>query len=365
MGKVLTYKYRIKDRGTRKALRRHAIGINQVWNYLNGYQRDIEERYKAGRPSRRWPNHFDLTGMVSGVSKELEVSSISIGEVCRTYVQSRNANKRSLRFRSSFGARRSLGWIPFRRPTTDGNSITYLGKKYRFFGAKRRPVPNVIKTGAFVEDARGRWYVCFTVEVPELPAGVGAIGIDLGLKTLATLSNGETVPALQHYRRYQDALATAQRAGNKRRVSAIHAKIANARRDHIHKATTKIARENRLIVVGDVNAAQLKQTKMTKSVSDASWTMFRKMLEYKASRHQAIYVEADERFTSVTCSECGALSGPKGQKGLRIRQWECSDCGASHDRDVNAARNILRVGQSTLPHADESRAFRIGATHAG
>jgi putative transposase len=359
---ILTYKYRIKDRSARKVLRRHAIGVNHVWNYLNGYQRDIEARYRAGAPQRGWPSHFALTYMVAGTSNELGVSAVSIGEVCRVYAKSRDANKGSLRFRSGFGSRRSLGWIPFRQLTVDGNCIAYLGKRYRFFGAKRRPVPDAIKNGAFVEDARGRWHVCFTVEMAALPTGAGTIGVDLGLKTPATLSSGETVPALQHRRRHEVALATAHRAGNKHRAKSIHAKIANARRDQMHKATTKIARENSLIVVGNVNAANLKKTRMAKSVSDAGWTMFRRMLEYKASRHQAIYVEADERFTSVTCSECGALSGPQGQKGLRIRQWECSNCGTSHDRDVNAARNILRVGQSTLPHADESRAYRISAT---
>lgn len=358
---ILTYKYRIKDRTARKALCRHAVAVNQVWNYCNAVQRDIEDRYRAGAAPRQWPTHFDLTHLTKGVVEELDISTYTTGEICRQYTKSRRANGRSLKFRSSFGPRRSLGWIPFRRPTVDGNGIIYRGKTYRFFGTKRRPLPETSKTGAFVEDARGRWYVSFQVEVEGRPTGGGEVGIDLGLKALAMLSNGETIPALQHYRKYEGALATAQRAGNRRRAKSIHAKIANARRDQAHKATTKIARENSLIVVGNVNAAKLKQTRMGKSVSDAGWSTFRRMLEYKARRHQAIYVEADERFTSVTCSECGALSGPQGQKGLRIRQWGCSDCGASHDRDVNAARNILRVGQSTLPHADESRVYRIGA----
>ena len=102
--------------------------------------------------------------------------------------------------------------------------------------------------------------------------------------------------------------------------------------------------------------------KMAKSVSDVGWSMFRTMLHYKASMHGATFIEADERFTSQLCSECGSISGPKGIAQLGIRRWECSECGASHDRDVNAARNILRAGQSTLPHADESRAYRISAT---
>jgi len=362
---ILTFKYRIKDRSARKVLGRHAIACNQVWNYCNALQRDIEARYRAGAPKRKWPSHFSLTYLTAGVSRELGINAMTVGEVCRQYAQSRNAAKHSLRFRSSFGAGRSLGWIPFRCIKPSKGSIDYLGKTYRFFGSKRRPAPDLIKNGAFIEDASGRWYVTFQCEVEAtLPAGIGIIGIDLGLKTLATLSDGSTVPALQHYRRYETALAMAQRAGNKRRAKAIHAKIANARRDQAHKATTKIARENSLIVVGNVNAASLKKTRMAKSVSDAGWSMFRNMLRYKSSRTGACFIEADERFSSQLCSECGSISGPKGIAQLGIRRWDCSDCGASHDRDVNAARNILRAGQSTLPHADESRAYRISATQS-
>lgn len=360
---ILTYKYRLKDRSARKALLRHAYAVNQVWNYSNDLQRGAEDRYRAGTKGR-WPSHFDLTRLTAGSSKELGISAYTIGEVCKRYIASRNAFKGALRFRSSMGPRRSLGWIPFRRPTQSGNSIEYQGKTYRFFGSSKRPVPDKIKTGAFVEDARGRWYVTFQCDVEDVRlTGSGAIGIDLGLKTLATCSNGDTVPALQHYRRYEGSLATAQRAGNRRRAKSIHAKIANARRDQAHKATAKIARENSLIVVGNVSAARLKQTKMAKSVADASWTMFRNQLCYKASRHKAVFIEADERFSSQMCSCCGVIpdSSPKGMGALGIRRWVCSDCGASHDRDVNAARNILRAGQSTLPHADESRAYRISA----
>jgi putative transposase len=110
--------------------------------------------------------------------------------------------------------------------------------------------------------------------------------------------------------------------------------------------STKIARENQLIVVSNVNAAGWAQTRMAKSVLDASWSTFRNQLRYKASRHEARYVEADERWTTQVCSSCGCIpdSSPKGMGALGMRHWVCSDCGESHDRDVNAARNILRVG---------------------
>lgn len=347
---ILTYKFRIKDATSRKRLERHARATNFVWNYCCEIQRKAESNWRAGR-SGRWPSHFDLTMLCSGAGAELGIGSDSIGAICRQFATSRNGARRAPKFRTSAGNRKSLGWVPFngRFVKAGAGNVSWYGQKFRFWQSRNI---GKIKTGAFVQDARGRWYVTFQCDVDPLPTGAGSIGIDLGLRTLGTLSNGEIVPALQHYRKYEAALAVAQRAGNKRRTKTIHAKIANARRDQAHKATTKIARENSLIVVGNANAAKLKKTRMAKSVSDAGWSMFRTMLRYKASRHGAVFIEADERFSSQTCSDCGVIGGPKGIAGLGVRRWVCC-CGSSHDRDVNAARNILRVGLERQPPAVE------------
>lgn len=348
---ILTFKYRVKDVTSRKRLEGHARAVNFVWNYCCEIQRKAESKWNAGSTAR-WPSHFDLTALCTGASAELGLGSETIGEVCRQFAVSRNAARRAPRFRASGGPKRVLGWLPFkgRAVRVTNGAVRLYGQTFRFW--QSRELGGSLRSGAFVQDARGRWYVTFCCDVERIAGGSsGVIGIDLGLKTLATLSDGEAVPALQHYRRYQAALATAQRAGNRQRAKAIHAKIANARRDQMHKATTKIARENRLIVVGNVNTARLKRTKMAKAVSDAGWSMFRNMLRYKASRHGACFIEADERFTSQTCSDCGVIGGPKGIAGLGVRRWECTSCGASHDRDVNAARNILRVGLECQPPA--------------
>lgn len=352
----VTYKYRVKDKSARKTLSRHAYAANQIWNYCNALQQDIEARYKAGAPKRRWPSHFDLTALTAGVTKELGMHADTVGEVCRTFVAARNAAKRSLQFRSSFGARRALGWVPFRRQSRRiaGNSIIFLGRTYRVFGTKRRPIPDTAKGGAFVEDSQGRWWLTLIVEVPDRrSSSIAEVGIDLGLKTLATMSDGTTIENPRHLLVYAERLAVAQRAGNKRRSRAIHTKIANVRRDHHHKTSTRLSREYAFIAVGNVNAKALAKTKMAKSVLDAGWSAFRDMLRYKAAR----FVEVDERFTTQTCSACGCLpaSRPRGIAGLGIRFWECTDCGASHDRDVNAARNILRIGRAVAAPVEESR----------
>lgn len=199
----------------------------------------------------------------------------------------------------------------------------------------------------------------FQCEVSDnLSTGKGMVGIDLGLKDLATLSDGTIVKAQRLFRHYEAKLAIQQRAGNKKRVRAIHAKIKNSRAHHLHNASTEIVRNNSFIAVGNVNAAGLAKTKMAKSIYDAGWSSFRHMLRYKARRHGAVYVDVDERWSTQTCSCCGSIpaSSPKGRASLGIRRWECSDCGASHDRDMNAARNILLAGLKHQPPTEGTAA---------
>jgi transposase len=118
----------------------------------------------------------------------------------------------------------------------------------------------------------------------------------------------------------------------------------------------------RFIAVGDVSSIKLTKTRMAKSVLDAGWGGFREKLRYKARRHGVQYVDVDEKFTTQTCSSCGDIppSSPKGMDALGIREWQCSSCGVTHDRDVNAARNILALGLSAGPLAEEIGEARVG-----
>ena len=226
-----------------------------------------------------------------------------------------------------------------------------LKNEYRFFGAKKRPLPDTARDGCFVEDARGHWWVCLHVEVAHLPqAPSRAVGIDLGLKTLATLSTGQKIEAPHYYRKLEKKLAIAQRAGNRDLAKAINERIKNKRHDHMHKWTTWVTRNYRLTFVGDVSSSKLAKTKMAKSIFDAGWYAAKQVLRYKASRHGGICDEVSELFTTQICSECGAKppSRPRGIADLGMRDWVCSECGAIHDRDVNAARNHLTLGLSAL-----------------
>ena len=204
---ILTYKYRLKDRAARKVLRRLAVASNQIWNWCVAQQKDIEARYRAGARPRKWLSAFALAAACKGVGKDLGIHQQTVQNICETFAQSRNKRRGAPKFSASRGPKHALGWVPFQQQSRqiDGNSIVYLGQRFRWFGNKRRPLPENAKGGCFVEDAQGKWWVCFQVEVADnLPTGNGEVGIDLGLKTLATLSDGAKVENLAHYRRPGD-----------------------------------------------------------------------------------------------------------------------------------------------------------------
>ena len=343
---ITVFKYRIKS--NERTLNKWARGCNFVWNFANDRQKD------ALRFGRKWLTGFDLNKLTSGASKELGVHSGTINAVCEQYAKSRNQFKKPyLRYRG----KKSLGWVPMkgRDLKNDGGRFKFAGVEFRV--AYSRPIPEcaVIKDGTcFVQDSLGNWYlsVVIDVAVESLPATGKHVGIDLGLKDFATMSNGESVAAPRIYRSAEDSLAVAQRAGKTKQAKRMHKKIANQRNDFHHKLSRKLVNENDVIAVGNVNASGLAKTKLSKSVLDAGWSSFRQMLRYKSEYAGRIYEEVNERYTSQTCHACGVIpaSSPKGQGALGIRKWVCCECGAEHDRDVNAAKNILSKLVSGLGH---------------
>lgn len=294
---------------------------------------------------------FEFNYLVKGSSKELGLHAQTVQAVAEEYaLRRRRAKKRWLRWRSK---KKSLGWIPFKSDNIKvvGDTVTYRGHKFRFW--QDRELKGNIKSGSFSQDARGRWYVNITTDHVEqsVKAAAGEVGIDLGLKTLATQSDGKKHATARYYRRYERLLGLAQKDGKSRRAKALHAKIKNSRKDINHKISHEVTRDNKLVVVGNVSSSGLKKTSMAKSVSDAGWSQLRTFLKYKAITREGAYIEVPEHFTSQTCSSCETRSpegSPRGLKGLGIREWVCGVCEAVHDRDVNAALNILRLGHQSL-----------------
>ncbi len=235
-------------------------------------------------------------------------------------------------------------------PQREGEAFRFAGNSFRVFNSRLLPEGNIKDGTNFSCDARGHWFLNIVVEVAEAHARPvrSGIGIDLGLKDFAALSNGKKVENPQLLRQLADKLATAQRARKRRQATNLHARVVNARRDFHHKLSIRIVREFDYIAVGNVNAAGLAKTRLAKSVLDAGWSSFRHMLRYKATAHGAWYEEVNESFSSRVCSSCKGETGPKGVADLGIRSWICAECGISHDRDINSARNILfRSGHRT------------------
>ena len=335
-----TFKVRVRDKYA-PLLRQMARSVNYVWNYLNELsQRAIRERGV-------FLSAFDLQKYTNGCARELSLHSHSVQEIGKEYATRRKQFKKArLNWRKSGGARRSLGWIPFKAGAASWKheQVYHNGHFFKVWDSYGLGQYR-FRSGSFNEDARGRWYFNVVVEVDaRLSAGQDALGIDLGLKDVAICSNGTRLENTRFYRDLEPALAVAQRAGKKDHVRAIHAKIANRRKDAAHKFSRALVDRCNLIVVGDVSPTKLAKTPMAKSVLDAGWGQLKTMLGYKCAHAGIVFKEVSEVYTTRTCSSCGSLSGPQGVSGLRIRDWACCECGVAHDRDVNAARNILAAG---------------------
>lgn len=345
MEKTKTLKVRVRDKHA-KTLSAMARSVNFVWNYIN----DLSHRSIVERGV--FLSAYDVDKYTQGANKELGLHSGTVEGVSKEYTARRRQFKKAkLSWRKSGGARRSLGWVPIRSKACQWkNGCVYHYGHYFSVWDSYGLSQYKFRSASFNEDARGRWYfnVVVSVEV-EASQGSASVGIDLGCKSTATDSNGEGVIG-REYRQLEQKLGIAQRARNKKRVRAIHAKIKNRRSDTLHKYSRKLVNENAAIFVGNVSSTKLVKTKMAKSVLDAGWYALKTMLKYKCDHAGVVFEEINEAYSTQACSCCGAIpaSSPKGRTGLRIREWTCSECGAEHDRDINAARNILAAGHRRL-----------------
>ncbi|MFE2179509.1 RNA-guided endonuclease InsQ/TnpB family protein [Streptomyces sp. NPDC059455] len=235
-----------------------------------------------------------------------------------------------------------------------------------------RPLPEGAEptTVTVSRDSAGRWFVSLLVEdtIAPTPATSAAVGLDAGITSLVTLSTGEKVANPRHERRDRARLAKAQRELSRkakgstnwekarRKAARVHARITDRRRDFLHKLTTRLVRENQTVVIEDLTVRNLlKNGKLARAISDAAWTDLRMMLEYKCAWYGRELIVIDRWFpSSKLCGACGTV---RERLPLNVREWTC-DCGTVHDRDVNAARNILAAGLAASACGDGVRPQR-------
>lgn len=323
---------------------------NAVWNWANETSEKAVRKY-AGAP--KWLSGYDLDALSSGSSKYFNrISAESINEINHAFVQKRRAAKKvRLSWRRSGGSRRSLGWLPFkgRALRRHGNAVRYNGKTFRVFEAALLHGLK-FRAGCFVEDSCGDWWLCISVDAPitDVAAPKEAVGIDLGLKCIATTSDGQIFAEQRFFRNLEQRIAQAQRRGHKGHAKRLNRLVKNKRADALHKFSRNIVNNYQNIFIGDVSSSKLAKTRMAKSVNDAGWHLLKTQLQYKGQQAGRRVEIVNEAYTTRACSNCGQLTGPKGLRQLVVRQWTC-ECGVTHDRDVNAARNILTVGLRCQP----------------
>jgi putative transposase len=364
----LRYNYRLYPTPGQRAALARAFGCARV--VFNDALSARQEAFAAGLP---YPTDAELSARLTAAKANPERAWL--GEVSAVVLQQAVAdlNAAYRNFFASLAGRRKgpkTGPPRFRSRKDHRQSIRFT-RNARFSvtpaGKLRLPkigdvpvrwsrdLPSAPSSVTVIKDPAGRYFASFVVEpVPgPLPAAEPVIGIDLGLTHFAVLSDGRKITSPRFLRRAEKKLRRAQQALSRKekgsqnqdkarvKLARAHARVADTRREFHHQLSTALIRENQAVAVEDLAVNGLARTRLAKSVHDAGWSAFVKMLEYKARRYGREFRRIG-RFepTSQVCSACGVKDGPK---PLHIRYWQCQRCKAWLDRDINAAVNVARA----------------------
>jgi len=370
------FKYRFYPTDAQAAELSRTFGcVRKVYNMA------LEARTTAWYQRRERVNYNATSAMLTAWKKteELaflsEVSSVPLQQ-CLRHLQGAftgffEGRAKYPRFKSRKKSRRSAEYTSSAFRYRDGR-LTLAKMREPLDIAWSRPLPEgpAPSTVTVSQDAAGRWFVSLLCDdaIAPAPATTAAVGIDAGITSLVTLSTGEKVANPRHERRDRASLARAQRELSRRekdsanrdkarvKVARVHARITDRRRDFLHKLTTRLVRENQTVVIEDLSVrSMVKNHTLARAISDASWTELRSMLEYKCAWYGRELVVIDRWFpSSKLCGACGTI---REKLPLNVREWTCA-CGVVHDRDVNAARNILAAGLAVSACGDGVRPQR-------
>ncbi|WP_329079925.1 RNA-guided endonuclease InsQ/TnpB family protein [Streptosporangium sp. NBC_01469] len=367
----LRYNYRVYPDGDQRAALARAFGCARVV-----FNDGLRMRADARAANLPYISDGDLSKRIITQAKQTpqrawlgEVSAVILQQALadlntayRTFFASLAGKRKGRKvgppwFRSRKDSRQAIRFTKNARFTVTESGRLRLPKIGDVPVRWSRSLPSDPSSVTVIKDSAGRYFASFVVETSDepLPETSPEIGIDLGLTHFAVMSDGEKVDnprilrrAAKKLRRAQKALSRTQKGSANRgkaklKVAKAYAKVTDTRRDWAHKLSTTLIRDNQAVYVEDLAVSALARTKLAKSVHDAGWSQFVAMLEYKAVRYGRHFAKINRWFpSSKLCSACGTIAT---SMPLDIRSWTCG-CGATHDRDVNAAINILAAGQT-------------------
>lgn len=360
------FKYRFYPTPEQETLLRQTVGCCRFV-----YNRALALRTESWTQRKERLSGYDLMKKVTGWKKDEETKWLR--EVSNVPLQ-QSINNLEVAFQNFFAKRAK--YPTFKKKDSGGSCrFTTFGFRIKNSGvwlAKTKAPLNIVWNRPLPEGSppsqctvrltpSGEWYISFLcdVEIPQLPPCDKHIGIDMGITALVATSEGELVNNPKPYKTYKRRLAHAQkhlarkvkgsknRQKAKRKVARIHRKISDIRKDQLHKLSTRLVRENQSIAIEDLAVRNmLKNHCLAGSISDSGWTMFKGMLEYKCNWYGRELRVIDRWFpSSKTCHGCGHVVE---KMPLEIRVWTCPQCGVSHNRDINAAKNILAAGHVVI-----------------